>query len=125
MKGLIIIIFLTVIQIVLIMIPIISTVTIIVTIAIARIRIKIIRKTIVFPQINAKVINNTYNRVKHKQLRSLKIILIQMMIVIMIILAMVAIIILIHLTMKITYDVSITQEIHCSYLGIVLSKTLI
>ena len=72
--------------------------------------------------------NNTYNRVKHKKLRSLKI-LTQMMIIsdnyVMIILAMVAIIILIHLTIKIPYDVSITQEIHCSYLWIVLSKTLI
>ena len=27
-----------------------------------------------------------------------------------------------HLTMKITRDASITQEIQCSYLGIVLSK---
>ena len=43
-------------------------------------------------------------------------------IITIIIIKIIIIIIIIHLTMKITQDTSITQEIQCSYLGIVLLK---
>ena len=104
-------------QIFLIMIPIISTVTIIVT----RIRITMIRNRILLLQINIRQMLIVELNVK---LRSLKIILIRIMIVIIIIIitVVIIIIIIIDLTMKITQDTSITQEIKCSYLGIILSK---
>ena len=50
------------------------------------------------------------------------IIIIIVIIIIIIITIIIIIIIIIHLTMKITQDKSITQEIQCLYLGIVLSK---
>ena len=108
-------------QIFLIMIPIISTVTTIVT----RIKITIIRNRILRLQINIKQMLIAELKVK---IRSLKIILIRIMIVIIIIIIIIItiiiiIIIIIHLTMRITQDKSITQEIQCLYLGIALSKT--
>ena len=109
-------------QIFLIMIPIISTVTTIVT----RIKITITRNRILRLQINIKQMLIAELNVK---IRSLKIILIRIMIVMIIIIIIILImkmiimiIVIIHLTMKITQDKSITQEIQCSYLGIVLSK---
>ena len=113
------------------MIPIISTVIIIVTMVIIRIRITIIRNTIVFAQINIKVILPIAEL--NIKLRSLKIILVQTMIMIIIILKivviiiiiMIIIIIIIRLIIKIAQDTSITHEIQCSYLGIVLPKTLV
>ena len=94
------------------MIPIISTVTTIVT----RIRITIIRNRILASPNKHKT--NANSRVKRKTKKP-KDISNSIVIVIIII---IIIIIIIYLTMKITQDKSITQEIQCLYLGIVLSK---
>ena len=58
------------------------------------------------------------------KLRNLKIILTRIMIVIIIILVMVVIITILIYNENHVRHVNITQEIQCSYLGIVLSKTL-
>ena len=90
--------------------------------------VTIIRNRILLHQINIRQMLIAELNVK---LRSLKIILIRIMIVIIItrrrrrrrITIIIIIIIIIHLTMRITQDKSITQEIQCLYLGIALSKT--